>query len=177
MILTVIGLSLAGLILLGNHPETTTEPYDWTDHDLIDHGLAVPNWDFSMVGNYTITMNELRSRVTVLDFMTTSCPGCETQNSHTKALHEELDDTLNILSLTVDMSETLELLETYASNRNLTWPHGIDTGMEASLWCGISVIPMIVIVDADGLLRWIHDGVWEFSGSSGMNATVHQLMS
>jgi len=176
LVFGVIGLGLVGFLPLGQL-DTTTDPDEWTDNDLIDRGLVVPDWDFSMVGNYTVTMNELRGKVTVLDFMTTSCPACETQSVYMKALYEEIGDTVNILSLTVDMNETKELLEAWALDRSLTWPHGIDTNMDASLWCGMVVIPMIVIVDADGLLRWIHDGAWEFSGSSGMNATVHQIMS
>lgn len=130
-----------------------------------------------MVGNYTLTMQELRGRVTVLDFMAILCLACEAQNDYTKSLYEELDGAVNILSLTVDMNETLEELETYASAQDVTWPIGIDIDLEASMWCGMIVIPMIVIVDADGLLRWIHDGVWLFSGPYGMNATVHQVMS
>jgi thiol-disulfide isomerase/thioredoxin len=177
LVLAVIGLTLTGILPLGTNLETTTEPYDWTDHDLIDRGLYVPDWSFEMVGNYTLTMQELRGRVTVLDFMAILCLACEAQNDYTKSLYEELDGAVNILSLTVDMNETLEELETYASAQDVTWPIGIDIDLEASMWCGMIVIPMIVIVDADGLLRWIHDGVWLFSGPYGMNATVHQVMS
>ena len=180
LVLAVIGLGLAGFLPLGD-PGTTTEPYDWVDNDLLDRGLYVPDWDFLIVGNYTTTMYELRGKVTVLDFMSISCPACETQWAHMKALHEELGDSVNILSLTFNynetLEETLELLDTWILDRNLTWPHGIDTDLDAAIWCDIVVIPMIVIVDADGLLRWIHDGVWEFAGPSGMNATVRQIMS
>ncbi|MFX1263087.1 MAG: TlpA family protein disulfide reductase [Promethearchaeota archaeon] len=177
LVVAVIGLTLTGIFPLKPSIDTTTETYDWTDRDLIDRGLYVPDWSFEMVGNYTLTMNELRNRVTVLDFMAISCLACETQNGHTKSLYEELGSTVNIISLTVSMSDTLEELEAYASNRSLTWPHGIDTDMEAAMWCGMSVVPMIVIIDAEGLLRWIHDAVWEFSGPSGMNVTVHQILS
>jgi thiol-disulfide isomerase/thioredoxin len=196
LLLAVIGLTIAGILPLGTSLETTTETFDWTDRDLIDRGLYVPDWSFSMVGNDTLTMQELRNKVTVLDFMAISCPACETQNGYTKSLYQEFGDTMNLLSLsvnmnetladleaynllslTVNMNETLAELEAYASDQSLAWPFGIDTNAEASFWCGMMVIPMIVIVDSDGLLRWIHDGVWEFSGTSGMNATVHQIMS
>jgi thiol-disulfide isomerase/thioredoxin len=177
LVLAVIGLMLAGILPLGTSLETTTETFDWTDRDLIDRGLYVPDWSFSMVGNDTLTMHELRNKVTVLDFMAISCPACETQNGYTKSLYQEFGNAVNLLSLTVNMNETLAELEAYASDQSLAWPFGIDTNAEASIWCGMMVIPMIVIVDSDGLLRWIHDGVWEFSGPSGMNATVHQIMS
>ncbi len=177
LVLAVIGLTLAGILPLGLGLETTTETYDWTDRDLIDRGLYVPDWSFSMVGNDTLTMHELRNKVTVLDFMAISCPACETQNGYTKSLYQEFGDTVNILSLTVNMNETLAELEAYASDQSLAWPFGSDINGEASIWCGMGVIPMIVIVDSDGLLRWIHDGVWLFSGPSGMNATVYQIMS
>jgi cytochrome oxidase Cu insertion factor (SCO1/SenC/PrrC family) len=177
LVLVVIGLTLAGILPLGASLETTTEPYDWTDRDLIDRGLYVPDWSFTMVGNYTLTMHELRGKVTVLDFMAMSCPACDIQNGYTKSLYEELGGTVNIISLTVNMNETLKELEAYASDQSLAWLFGIDTNSEASMWCGIGVIPMIVIVDSEGLLRWIHDGVWEFSGPLGMNATVYQIIS
>jgi thiol-disulfide isomerase/thioredoxin len=173
----VIGLILAGILPLETSSTTTTEPYDWTDRDLIERDLYVPDWSFSMVGNDTLTMHGLGGEVTVLDFMAISCLACETQNGYMKSLYEELGNTVNIISLTISMSETLEELEAYASNRSLAWPHGIDTDMEAAMWCGMSVVPMIVIIDAEGLLRWIHDAVWEFSGPSGMNVTVHQILS
>jgi thiol-disulfide isomerase/thioredoxin len=177
LLLAVIGLTIAGILPLGTSLETTTETFDWTDRDLIDRGLHVPDWSFSMVGNDTLTMQELRNKVTVLDFMAISCPACETQNGYTKSLYQEFGDTMNLLSLSVNMNETLADLEAYASDQSLAWPFGIDINAEASIWCGMYAIPMIVIVDSDGLLRWIHDGVWEFSGTSGMNATVHQIMS
>jgi len=173
----VIGLTLAGILPLGTSLETTTEPYDWTDRDLIDRGLYVPDWSFSMVGNYTLMMHELRGKVTVLDFMAMSCPACETQNGYTKSLYEEFGGIVNIISLTVNMNETLDELEAYAFNQSLAWPFGIDTNAEAAIWCGMGVIPMIIIVDSEGLLRWIHDGVWKFSGPSGMNASVYQIIS
>jgi thiol-disulfide isomerase/thioredoxin len=173
----VIGLTLAGILPLGASSTTTTEPYDWTDHDLLERGLYVPDWSFEMVGNYTLTMHELRGKVTVLDFMAISCASCETQNGYTKSLYQEYGDTVNILSLTVNMNETLLDLEEYASDQGLMWSCGIDIDLEASMWCGMIVIPMIVIVDSEGILRWIHDGAWQFSGSFGMNVTVHQVKS
>ncbi|MFX0054263.1 MAG: TlpA family protein disulfide reductase [Promethearchaeota archaeon] len=173
----VIGLTLAGILPLGTSLTTTTEPYDWTDHDLLERGLYVPDWSFEMVGNYTLTMYELRGKVAVLDFMAISCAPCETQNGYTKSLYQEYGDTVNILSLTVNMNETLLDLGEYASDQGLMWSCGIDIDLEASTWCGMIVLPMIVIVDSEGLLRWIHDGVWLFSGPFGMNVTVYQISS
>jgi thiol-disulfide isomerase/thioredoxin len=179
-VIAVIGLTGIGYYII-THQEDNLNAIPnsgtWIDIDLLNKSLPVPDWSFTMAGNHTITMNELRGNLTVIDFMATWCSACEIQNEDMLTLYQDLGDVISLFSLTIDVRDTLQMLDAYMTLHGLTWPHGVDTDMQATLYLGISAVPTIVIIDASGLLRWIHEGTWSYSGPRGMNETIYRFIT
>jgi hypothetical protein len=71
-----------------------------------------------------------------------------------------MGDSIHLISLTVDVSETAAMMDTYMTDRDLPWPHGLDTQSVFSNYFNVQFIPSIVIIDNEGYIRWFHEGIW-----------------
>ncbi|MBD3405751.1 MAG: redoxin domain-containing protein [Candidatus Lokiarchaeota archaeon] len=163
-----------------NNNDTTTDDTDdsiyppliFDDQDLLNESIEVPNWNFTLSTNETLSMADLRGRITILDFMARWCGYCAQQNHHLRILQEEYGDSINIVSVCVDLADTLEQLTEYKEEKNVTWPLGLDID-GSSDWLRVRYIPTLVIVDGDGMLRWNHEGTWD---ATSMAETIESLM-
>jgi thiol-disulfide isomerase/thioredoxin len=164
---------------------TTTDDYDddggssgltgwfFRDQDLKDDNVTVPDWEFIMIDGTNTTIGEHYGKWIVLDFMASWCPACEYQNGDMGTLYSTYGDDFYMASMTVNTGDSVEVMQNYVDDHQLTWPHGIDPGQVAADFLDVRYIPTIVFIDDTGLLRWIHEGTWRFAE---MNATLYGLM-
>ena len=159
---------MAGFAFLSFQPTTISN-----DQDLIDLSLKLPNWNFLMSDNEILPLESLKGRVVLVDLMATWCSSCTTQNTYLKELYNNFNDDLVILSLTTDISETTSIMAEYKDSKGLPWPHGLDTNSVFSNYFKVDYIPTMVILDANGVVRWKHVGIWT---ASQMTETLSLMM-
>ncbi|NHJ14637.1 MAG: TlpA family protein disulfide reductase [Candidatus Thorarchaeota archaeon] len=157
----------------GNTTSPTTSSGIAMDIDLLGRGIQLPDWNLLMSDDSIQTLHSLRGKFLVIDLMATWCTSCESQNSDFLTLRENLGDSIEIISLSVDVSETTSMLADYAEDRNLPWPHGLDTNSVFANYFNVRYVPSTVVIDNSGYLRWFHEGMWP---ASAMMATLNQLM-
>jgi thiol-disulfide isomerase/thioredoxin len=147
------------------------------DMDLLEYNITLPETLWIMTDGNDIYPSDLQGKWTIIDFMATWCPPCKIQNVFLKQIHDAYGDSINLISLTVTISETLEMLEDYADENNITWRTGQDYGEDwdntMADFLGIRYIPTPIIIDPNGVLRWMHEGTWIFQA---MNDTLTTLM-
>ncbi|MFW9925971.1 MAG: TlpA family protein disulfide reductase, partial [Candidatus Thorarchaeota archaeon] len=80
--------------------------------------------------------------------------------------------TATIISLTVDASETAQMMATYKSEKGLMWAHGLDTGEKFDNYFNVQYIPTIVLIDANGFFRYMHVGLWSAGSISDAVASI-----
>lgn len=131
------------------------------DTDLLDLALEVPDWTFLMSDDSLLSIRNYEGKYIVADLMATWCSSCAQQNTNLKALDEELGDSILIISLSVDNSDTISMMAEYKESKGLTWPHGLDTGGSFTNYFDIRSVPTLVIIDDAGYFRWIHVGIWD----------------
>lgn len=63
------------------------------------------------------------------------------------------------------------MIVNYKADRDLAWAHGLDDG-QFSNYFGVSSIPTMVLIDADGFFRYFHVGLWTSASISTKVASI-----
>jgi hypothetical protein len=158
----------------GNHTTTTTAGTVAEDTDLLSSGIQLPDWNLVMSDGEIQTLHSFRGRFLVVDLMATWCSSCAVQNVDFEQLYADMSDTIWLISLSIDLTETASMLADYATNNNLDWPHGLDTNGVFGNYFQPEWIPSMVVIDDAGYLRWFHVGMWPIAE---MTQTLNQLMA
>ena len=118
--------------------------------------------NFTLVDIYgnNFSLSDHLGKVVLLDFFTTWCGPCTLEIEHLKGLYEEYStDKFAILSISVDPdSDSVPILQIFAQQNEMTWTVAQDTNNVAYKY-GVSPIPHLVIVDAEGYERHSHIGL------------------
>lgn len=132
-----------------------------TDTDLLSLGLQVPStWSFEMSDGSALDFDDLRGVPVVVMLMATWCSSCGSQNGNLESLYDNVGDQVEILSLSIDASETTSMLADYKSTKGLPWQHGLDSGSSFMYYFSVTSIPTLVMIDGDGFFRFLHIGLW-----------------
>lgn len=163
IVVVVLGLTLGVTLFTYQAPPDNGDTLTGIvpDRDLLELGLQVPsNWEFDLADGTTQSLSDLSGKVILVDLMATWCTYCSTQNGYLENVYETLGDSLVILSLTIDRSETVAMMEDYQSDRGLPWDHGLDNGGSFTNYFSVTSVPTLVLIDGDGYFRYLHNGVW-----------------
>ena len=94
----------------------------------------------------------------ILDLFATWCQPCLTQINYLKEVKLQNPD-VHILSISVDQSDTPELLSQYKSDHGMDWVVGRDITRTGSSKFKATSIPTMAYVDAQGIVRHWEQGV------------------
>ena len=133
------------------------------------------NFTLVDINGKQFSLSDHLGKVVLLDFFTTYCPPCIFEIEHLKGLYNEYSpDQLVILSISVDpYSDTVQILQSFAQQYEMTWTVARDTANVAYRY-GVSPIPHLVIVDAEGYKRHNHIGL---TAESTFRSEIDSLLS
>ena len=161
IVVVVLGLTLGVTLFTFQAPTGPTITGITPDTDLLELGLQVPStWEFELANGTTQSLSDLSGKVILVDLMATWCTSCATQNGYLENVYDTLASSLVILSLTIDRSETVAMMDDYQSDRGLPWDHGLDTGASFTNYFKVTSVPTLVLIDGDGYFRYLHIGLW-----------------
>ena len=143
------------------------------DTDLIDLSLEVPNWGLLMSDEEILELESLEGKFVVVDLMQTGeCIPCQTQTGYLKDLYIEYEDSIEIISLSLVLSDTINRVASYKSDNDIDWKVGLDTSGVFGNYFNAQSVPTLIIIDSDGYFRWLHVGVWS---NSDISSTISLL--
>jgi thiol-disulfide isomerase/thioredoxin len=129
-------------------------------------GAALPEFSVETITGQTISLRQLKGKMHLLDFWASWCKPCVEKFSLVKQLDVEYGKELEILAVNVDEEARLTMAREIIKNYGLRWPHVMSGKGEADpLWKTFGgmednrlSIPLYVLVDAKGFLRYAGNG-------------------
>jgi cytochrome oxidase Cu insertion factor (SCO1/SenC/PrrC family) len=143
------------------------------DRDLLELEIEAPDWSMILANESSLSLRQLRGQVVLIDLMDTSCSTCITQESHLLNTYDTFQNSILIVSLTVDLLDTPQAIASHMTDRGLPWLHGVDSGGEMAQYFNLRYLPTMIIIDADGYVRWIHIGLW---GANDLSTTLMTII-
>jgi peroxiredoxin len=155
---TALG-AVMSVLLLGNiaHGSYVIQR-DWSRMAPMSDGETVPSFELARVSGGTLSDQALRGDINVLVFWTTWCGQCDAEMPALSSLHARYDGHgVNIIGVNCDRGDQRGAVRRYLERRELPFPLLYDDGrLRAAL--RVTMYPHIVIVDAAGTLRYVHQG-------------------
>jgi len=133
------------------------------------------NFTLVDINGEQFSLSDHLGKVVLLDFFSTWCGPCIFEIEHLKGLYNRYSpDQLVILSISVDpYTDTVQVLQSFAQLNEMTWTVARDTDNVAYKY-GVSPIPHLVIVDAEGYKRHSHIGL---TSESTLGSEIDSLVS
>lgn len=121
-------------------------------------GETVPPLEFTTLDGQSISMEDLRGKVVLLDVFSIHCLGCVGATPRHNRLYERYrDEGLVVLGISVDETER-GALERYVDERPMNYPVTLERDGRYSKALGVRSLPAELLLDADGVLRARHEG-------------------
>ena len=116
--------------------------------------LNQPLADFTVetIGGGSFTLSEAlkEKELVIINLWATWCPPCAMEFPYLQEAFEQYQDRVAVIALSLDPSDTPEMLKAYAEARGLTFPVGSDRGIGLAEYFQVMYIPTTVAVDRNG---------------------------
>lgn len=110
-----------------------------------------PDWSFTAIDGATYSRDSPEANATVLFFMATWCGTCRTKAPViAEVAADYANESVRVLSVDFDASETAEDLRAWQERYQQPWPHGIDRGLRTQRALDVRSQSTVVVLDADG---------------------------
>lgn len=134
-------------------------------------GEALPEFSLTTLDGQTFESKSLRNKIYLLDFWASWCKPCVEKFGLVKQLAAEFKTDVSVIAINVDEQSVLPKARQVIKDYGLTWPHVMTGQGEADpLWKMFGgmegnrlAIPLYVIVDSEGRLRYAANGGNELS--------------
>ena len=144
-------------------------------------GEQLPEFSLTTLDGQTIESRSLRNKIYLLDFWASWCKPCVEKFGLVKQIAGEFKADVSVIAINVDEQSRLPNAHQIIKNYGLIWPHVMNGRGEADpLWKMFGgmegnrlAIPLYVIVDAEGRLRYAANGGEDLSE---LRTTIKSLL-
>lgn len=143
-----------------------------------DHllGRLAPPTTASVLGGGSFNLPDFRNKVVVLDFWSTSCAPCAASLAAVERLAARYKgDRAIVAGINQDDSASFEKVRKFVADRALTMPILLDPGGTLGRSYGAGKIPLTVVIDQRGIVRFVHTGAPEASADAREKAIAAQI--
>ncbi|NPA05884.1 MAG: redoxin domain-containing protein [Chloroflexi bacterium] len=120
-------------------------------------GRAAPDFTLPALNGGTISLQDYRGRVVLLNFWATWCTPCREEMPLLDAVHREYGPEVVVLAINV--GESADEVQRFVMAHNLQLPIALDEDMHLSQRYGVRGYPTTFIIDPQGNIAAIHPGV------------------
>ncbi len=115
----------------------------------IDSGVR---FIFTDLNGNIVNMTSFRGKVVLLDAMASWCIPCFEENRHLQTIAQLYPNDVQVISMTVDPTDTISNLKQYVTNNNVTWPMvQFSPTVVASIRS--TDLPSLIVYDRQGVQR------------------------
>ena len=125
------------------------------------HGVGVqdsaPDFTLKSLEGSNLRLEEYRGQVVLLNFWASWCGPCRQEMPLLDRLHHRYEDT-GFAVLGVNVEGEVAPAQEIVDKTNVTFPILIDDGQKVSELYNLQAMPSTVVIDRDGVVRYIHLG-------------------
>jgi len=116
-----------------------------------------PDFALKSSSGHNLRLSEFRGDIVIVNFWSTNCARCRDQLDRLAAINTaDSQNRLSILSVNVDSDSSKA--QRAIADRNYGFPVLLDTDKTAIRKYDPDKLPMIVMIDPHGTVRYIHEG-------------------
>jgi thiol-disulfide isomerase/thioredoxin len=130
-----------------------------TQSEALDIGRPAPAFTLPDVNGRQVSLNQFKGKVVLLDFWATWCGPCRMTMPLLENLQKEYPDKMVLLA--VNLQESREEVQKYLQAQNLHSQVLLDEEGRVGETYGTASIPMQVLIDKGGIVRYIQIGFSE----------------
>jgi len=116
-----------------------------------------PDFTLKSLEGSNLRLEEYRGQVVLINFWASWCGPCRQEMPLLDRLHHRYEDT-GFAVLGVNVEGEIEPAQDIVDKTNVTFPILIDDGQKVSEMYNLQAMPSTVVVDRDGVVRYIHLG-------------------
>ncbi len=153
-----VGLVLLVLILIWFASRFFESP-------LLETGTAAPDWKLPLAdgSGKTLSLTDLRGKVIVLDFWSTTCPPCIREIDELDAIQREFESQGVVVIGVAAGGETVAEIIQFRKRKRVEYSQIVDSGETATAYRAFS-LPTLYIIDRQGRVAASHRGFWNRDG-------------
>ena len=118
---------------------------------------AAPDFTLKSLEGPNLRLEEYRGQVVLINFWASWCGPCRQEMPILDRLHQRYEDT-GFAVLGVNVEGEAAPAQEIVDKTNVTFPILIDDGQKVSDMYNLQAMPTTVVVDRDGVVRYIHPG-------------------
>ncbi len=125
---------------------------------LVANPSSVPAFSMQALDGRIITSDDLRGKVTLVNFWATWCGPCRAEIPDLIRLQARYPDHLQVIGVSTDEGP-IEMVEAFAAEFGINYPIVMDTPELNRAFPGVMALPTSFIVDPDGRVVQTHVGL------------------
>jgi cytochrome c biogenesis protein CcmG, thiol:disulfide interchange protein DsbE len=149
--LSFAGLCFLGCLVLGVVVALAPKFYTMTlENSSLKTGTSAPDFALTRLTGESVHLGDFKGQPVLLTFGATWCPDCRKEVPLLNDLHETHPELVILL---VDSKESIELVQAYAAEMQITHPILLDPDGKVSEQYRVFAIPTELFIDANGMIR------------------------
>ena len=146
-----------------------------SDNAPANPGDTMPDFTVSLTDGTTATLSELlkEKELVVLNVFATWCGPCEREFPDMEKTYQAYSDRIEILSVSGDSDDTMEMVADYKAGHGLTFPMGLAGDALDSL--NVSSYPTTIFITQDGKVSFVKVGAFLTEGD--FESKINTLLS
>lgn len=121
-------------------------------------GAAAPHFTLTSVSGETVSLNDQRGKVVLINFWATWCPPCRQEMPGIMDAYEEYQDEMTVLA--IDNNESADLVQGFVEYLGFDiFDPLMDPGASVAGLYNVNSFPTSFFVDEEGVVRYVHIGL------------------
>jgi len=139
-------------------------------------GAPVPNFTVRDLSGKSVTSNDLRGKVAVLDFWASWCMPCREELPLLQEVAAEFTRSdVAFLAISVDLESAAEVKD-FLKNNKIRLPGFLDVHGSASEAFEVSALPTLIIINKQGRIISRHDGFAPATFKDEVRKELHRAL-
>ena len=166
--LAIYALLLLSAIMLSSCAQPSSDM-----EGIAEIGKTAPNFTLRDLGGQEVSLDQFKGKIVLLDFWATWCGPCRMTMPLLERLQKEYSSDL--VQLAINMYEPIDLVREYARSQGLHAPVLLDEEGSVSYAYRIGAIPTQVLINREGIVRFVQEGFNPAVGLSQLRSEIETL--